>query len=403
MRRSFSGQLLTATCVVAATLTTPLCEAFAESASAQEETAITDENRETVRMKTVFGQRVADMEAGCVVAEYFLLEKEFEQTKTNYDQRIALLTATIRGKSTAERRRRFKTIVDMGNAKTAIDKYHTRMKKACHPRYLSDALDADLKACDLDSAEAKLGKLRGIRRQLKLIGDQMRTVSKGGVGVANTAAIDVEAVSIWTVNAPPFFEGAEKAVRDYRAKQKSTPNGGDVCTDGEVIELDDVSGPPPEPAADPLGEDLCERVDGELLDPDYERDCNLLAPILGTWVNLELGGSIEFRLQADRTLSAFVGAANQRMEYYGYSNGMEILRGYRLAGVDGGTWLVWVNSGAEFSAKMPSREAGEQFGQAAWNQTRATIFIPKNDPNSIKLPGQLQWRLSDGKKWVRQR
>jgi len=402
MRGSISSQLLTAICASAAAIVTPLAEPLAAPAAAQDPTKITDSNRETIRMATVFESRIAGMETGCVVAEYFLLEKEFAQTKGNFDQRIALLTQTIRGKSTAERQRRFKVIVDLGNAKSAIDKYHSRMKQACHPRYISDALDADLKACNLDDAEAKLGKLRGIRRQLKLIRDQILAIKNGGADVANTRSFDTDAVSVWTVNVPPIFERSEKAVEDYRKAKTSKPNGGDVCTDGEVIELDDVSGPPSEPV-DQFGEDLCERVDGALLDPDYERDCNALAPILGTWVNLELGGSIEFRLQADRTLSTFVGASNERMEYYGYTNGMEILRGYRFAGVNGGTWLVWVNSGSEFSAKMPSREPGEQFGEAAWVQSRATIYIPKNDPNAIKLPGQLQWRISDGKRWVRQR
>jgi len=390
-----------------------LAVAFTSPTLAQGPIKITDTNRETQSVHTQFKSRVGALQSGCRLAEYFVLNKELNDASTTLTQRVTFFTDTMSTQSNAEKRRRFTIIADIQRAQRAIAEYEARNKKACHPRYISDAIQDDLDACKLVDAEEKLDKLRGIQRQFNLIRRQINAARKANRSSEFLNSIDVTTLGIWAVNSPPFFQRSEQAVKAYRERAKATPNGGDACTDGETIELDDLSGGPSEdvemadvneePVAQLEGIEVnpCERINGRL-DPMNAQTCQAWAPILGTWVNREYGGSIVFRLRSDRTVSAYVGTANKRMEHYGYTNGMEILRSYHLAGQNGGTWLVWAQGGEEFSAKMPDREPGQQFSEASWNQTRATIFINKNSPNAIGLPGQLRWRISNGKAWVRQ-
>jgi hypothetical protein len=339
------------------------------------------------RVKKAFGQRVAAVIENISLAEYLTLRKEL------YDyldilQKQSEFYSPNRSYQTEERRvYAAKRFADISAAHDLVTRYSYFSSFRYEPTLLSKYIFDLREKCKNDEADQLLSRFRSLVRQYKSRSDAATlagTKSKINVGGAYDDYL----------SAKSEYKRAKSAPRKKCEDKKNT---GDTDSGGEVVELDDIGG---EPTAPPAELDPCERIDGQI-DPMNAGDCKAWAPILGTWVNREYGGSITFRLRADRTVSAYIGSSNERMRYYGYEEGMEILNGWKLAGVNGATWQIWAKDGFEFAAKMPGRKPGQTFGQAAWNRS-GTIFIDKKRPNAISLPGQLKWRLSNGAAWMRQ-
>ncbi|MEP2100868.1 MAG: hypothetical protein ABJP02_14210 [Parasphingorhabdus sp.] len=339
------------------------------------------------RVKKTFGKRFAAVTETVSLTEYLALREEL------YDyldilQKQSELYSPSRSYRTEERRTdAAKRFADISAAHDLVTRYSYLSSFRYEPTMLSKHIINLREKCKNDEADQLLSRLRSLVRQYKSRSDTATlagTKSKIYIGAAYDDYLSAQSEYKRAKNAP-------------RKECEDKKNTGDANSGGEVVELDDIGG---EPTAAPTELDPCERINGQI-DPMNARDCKAWAPILGTWVNREYGGSITFRLRADRTVSAYIGSSNERMRYYGYKEGMEILNGWKLAGVNGATWQIWAKDGFEFAAKMPGRKPGQTFGQAAWNPS-GMIFIDKKHPNAISLPGQLKWRLSNGTAWMRQ-
>jgi len=117
--------------------------------------------------------------------------------------------------------------------------------------------------------------------------------------------------------------------------------------------------------------------------------------VSGRWniASGDMGGQIEFRVDADGTLSGYIVAANRRMTEEGYTEGMQIIRGYRPAGTDGVTWRYWAKDGQYFSAQKPGRKQDEIHGISAW-KAGGVIFLPKNS-DSVSIDPRLAGRMDN--------
>ncbi|MEL6486302.1 MAG: hypothetical protein AAFQ13_04040 [Pseudomonadota bacterium] len=133
--------------------------------------------------------------------------------------------------------------------------------------------------------------------------------------------------------------------------------------------------------------------------PTTNTDCRNFDPVLGVWGNARYGGTIEFREDADGTLSGFVVTANSLMQENGFEPGMQILRGLRLAPARG-TRSFWADRGEWLSPKRPDAAPGERYGSAEWN-SGAQIYIQTAKPGVIKMPSGLSGRLGNYTDWIR--
>ncbi|WP_114520555.1 hypothetical protein [Altererythrobacter sp. ZODW24] len=352
-----------------------------------------EENPDLIKARQAFKGRIDRILKSCDIVRFRKLRAEvdtaYRQLEKDGDAYASDNTyANERLKKFAERRRG-----EIQLAQFEVASYLSRLHD-CDPHSLSETVIDAIGGCKSTGANRTLARLQRVVQLYKRQYDRAADVERLGLGGdgKNPDQLTAKKAQIEYNHARNALYRAQL----HRASCESKAHKGDIATGGETVELADVSSGP----ADPLGNDPCERVDGELLDEAYERDCTAWASILGTWHNREMGGTIEFRLREDRTISAYVGNANERMRYYGYVNGMEILNGWKFGGANGVTWSVWAKDGFQFSAKMPGREPGQTFGEAAWNRG-GTIYIDKKNPNAIGLPGQLKWRLSNGKAWVR--
>jgi hypothetical protein len=127
-------------------------------------------------------------------------------------------------------------------------------------------------------------------------------------------------------------------------------------------------------------------------------DCDSLDVLAGRWHNEKYGGVIELRLEAEGTLSGYVLSINEIMLAEGYEPGMQIMRGFRLGGVDGITWAIWTEGGEIFSAVKPDRTPGQPWGEAQWI-TNGNIHIDKSLPNNLSMPPLLESRLGNYETW----
>lgn len=145
---------------------------------------------------------------------------------------------------------------------------------------------------------------------------------------------------------------------------------------------------------------LCEKKDGQQSVAEHSDICRNWSLLLGEWTNLDYGGTIEFKLLPDKTVSAYIVKVSERMLKQGYAKDMQIARGWELGGTDAGTWKVFARNGEVLSAKLPSRDAGSIFGTAKWVEG-GIIHIHRDRAGIVNLPAQLEGRISDYKDWVR--
>ncbi|MEM6857040.1 MAG: hypothetical protein AAF559_04140 [Pseudomonadota bacterium] len=130
---------------------------------------------------------------------------------------------------------------------------------------------------------------------------------------------------------------------------------------------------------------------------EEDRMCRAWTPLLGAWTSPEFGGEIEFRLQGNNTVSAFVSRVSERMRMQGYTKGMLIARGLKTP-KSGGTWSFFAGGGEAFDAAQPG--ATGSLGQAKWTPD-ALVHINVKEPGVLNLPATLEGNLSDYNEWVR--
>ncbi|QTD57337.1 hypothetical protein [Parasphingorhabdus cellanae] len=360
--------------------------AHAQSKKAVKEKAV-NEGPAVRRVRKEFDQRTAASIEGINLGVYEKLYDELVENRETLKKQAELYSPDRSYPSKEREQYAAGRFADINAAQQITDKYIIAIRDAHDVESLRSRIESLRQQCENEKADKLLERIKNLIPEFK---KRWQAAKLAG----SHSKIDSESAFYEYDRARNFYLIAKSYPRK---KCKIKNNSGDSDSGGEVIELDDIGG---EPDAEQVELDPCERVDGRL-NPMNASECRAWAPVLGTWVNRQYGGSITFRLRSDRTVSAYIGNTNERMRYYGYENGMEILHGWGLAGSNGATWLVWANGGFEFAAKMPGRKPGQTFGQAAWNRS-GTIFVDKKNPNSISLPGQLKWRLSNGTAWVRQ-
>ena len=121
--------------------------------------------------------------------------------------------------------------------------------------------------------------------------------------------------------------------------------------------------------------------------------------LLGRWKIDRYGGSVDFVLERDGTVSATISGSNNYMRREGYTAGMTIIRGLQFKGSNGVTWVAWTKGGRHLSAHKPGRKPGQTYGQASWINT-GVVFLQKGK-NHINVPAQLSGRLGNYAKWYK--
>jgi hypothetical protein len=110
---------------------------------------------------------------------------------------------------------------------------------------------------------------------------------------------------------------------------------------------------------------------------------------------------IETTMAADGTLSGTVIATSERMRRNGFTEGMQILRGYRMANASN-TWLAVGNGGQYFiPAEANSRPGQVYYDTAKWSTGGNVLYVATATPDVLSLPATIEGRLSDYKPWVR--
>jgi hypothetical protein len=126
-----------------------------------------------------------------------------------------------------------------------------------------------------------------------------------------------------------------------------------------------------------------------------------VALLLGRWSAAREGGVIETTMAADGTLSGTVIATSERMRRNGFTEGMQILRGYRMANASN-TWLAVGNGGQYFiPAEANSRPGQVYYDTAKWSTGGNVLYVATATPDVLSLPATIEGRLSDYKPWVR--
>jgi len=161
-----------------------------------------------------------------------------------------------------------------------------------------------------------------------------------------------------------------------------------------------IGEPAGEPPPSSTGVNLCSRTDDQSDLAEYADFCRDWSLLLGEWTNPVYGGTIEFKLLPDKTVSAYISKVSERMLNQGYRRNMQIARGWEFGGTDAGTWKFFARNGEVLSAKIPNRDAGSIFGTEVWVQA-GIIHIHRDRPGVVNLPAQLEGRISDYKDWVR--
>ena len=240
--------------------------------------------------------------------------------------------------------------------------YQGLIESNCSPSWVADLVILAKQSCAPQRVQARLTKLRALVQLHKNRYDA--AVAAGANSTINTAVAKKT-----YEDAVKSYEAADNYRRPESEGECETPGSGDVEL-GETVELPDIGGGPEQAGAD--------------LQWGW---------IAGNWDIADIGGQIEYRVEADGTLSAYIAATNQRMIDHGYSAGMQIIRGYRMAGADGVTWRAWANGGEIFSAQYPRRGPGDVWGTAQWIDG-GSIYLPK-DGSSVSFPPLLANRLAN--------
>lgn len=165
-------------------------------------------------------------------------------------------------------------------------------------------------------------------------------------------------------------------------------------------ETAEMGAPAETPSPSNTNANLCRSNNEHPGNTAYSDICKKLSPLLGEWASPEFGGTIEFVLLPDKTVSLYIRKASERMLQQGYSRDMLIARAWEYGGTDSGTWKLFARNGEVLSAKFPGRDAGAIFGTASWVKS-GIIHIHRDRPGVLNLPAQLEGRISDYKAWVR--
>jgi hypothetical protein len=243
----------------------------------------------------------------------------------------------------------------------------------CRPatRYFGQAIEA-ANGCYLETAFDHVSRLRAIANNYAV--QQKRMLALGGFGrVALGRASDYAGQS---------KSSFETALAAYNKARTDCPQ----------------KKPAPPPAAAPADAapiDSCTATGGNRPNPA----CAAAAPLLGRWRNKKYGGVVELRMEGDGTITGIIVTDSEQMRGYGYRAGMPILRRLKMA-PPSSIWSSYATGGQYFSAAMPGRKAGEQYGEAYWDEP-ALINIHRDRPNRLDLPATLGGRLGRYELWER--
>ncbi len=310
------------------------------------------------RMKRLFESRVVATDQRCVLRVYFPLVAELRATRATLEQNVALFSEAAPSGSQVRSQDQIAREADARAAFRTVNSYLYRALDNCNPTRLSIRVFEWKQACFPSYAEQNLVRLREIVPLYKQRADAAQAAgSSSTVNAAQARRDYLEAV-----------QALDRSER-FRPQGCDTPRAGDTDTGGETVELGEISGGPEE--------------------PDLEAQWSWIA---GLWDIDRIGGQIEFRVEADGTLSAYIAATNQRMIDHGYAPGMQIARGYRMEGANGVTWRYWANGGEIFSAQYPNRGPGETWGTAGWING-GVIYLPTDSAN-VSFPALLANRLA---------
>ncbi|MEP3829534.1 MAG: hypothetical protein ABJM47_15670, partial [Lentilitoribacter sp.] len=254
------------------------------------------------RIEKQFGKRVASVVRTATVSQYRLLDAELLENDRLLFEQAKLFSPENSYRTEAKRREAAKRWSDIQAARILINAYNISLARSNDPESFNRMIQRLKYNCNPQEAAQLLEKFGKIVQQYKARLDAAKLAGKRSKISPVIAKGDYD-------NAKKWFERA----KNYQSPEcKDKTSTGDADGGGEVIELDDIVGGPD---AEQVERDPCDRINDQT-DPVIVGECRAWASILGTWVNREYGGSITFRLRADRTVSAYIGTANERMRYY---------------------------------------------------------------------------------------
>ncbi|MEP0390897.1 MAG: hypothetical protein ABJ205_06345 [Erythrobacter sp.] len=326
------------------------------------------------RMKRLFEARVVTIMRTCHLGQYAELRAELRSTRDTVSDNHTLLSTSPQPQDANQRRDRADRRQDLYHAGILLRDYDQNLYGSCDPASLERSVIFFKEVCAPDYTSEKLAKLQMVVGLYKQRAEAARAL--GGNSTISSRKALVE------------YEAALKNYKDassYRPSDceepppnSNLPNSGDIDDGGDTIEIADIGSGP-----DGL-------LAGAAPTDDLERQWSW---VVGLWDIDGIGGQIEFRVEADGTLSAYIAATNQHMIDHGYVSGMQVARGFRMAGTDGVTWRYWANSGEVFSAQYPDRGPGDTWGTARWIEG-GVMFLPKNRAN-VSINPLLKNRLAN--------
>lgn len=336
------------------------------------------------RVKRNFEKRTADVIKSCSLGAQQILLKELKaEAQLLLSQRSLLLDRMMTLKDKDVKAAAKQRNDDLEDAFSIVTNYETNVTRACSPIGLSNEIISLKRLCKDKEAGILLAKLKSLTAEYKKQFQAAKLAGKRSTISPRTAEAQYNRATeaynrAWTYQAP---------------KCNDEKNKGDADSGGEVVELDDISGPSTEPAISP--------ADQEALD-ERNRAEEKSAWLLGDWkYKAWRGGTtdavLRFKLESGGTISGTLMSTTPEMAQKGYQAGMTLLRGIRDTSHQlnrpAAIWSHRADVAEIFSPRDPKRKPGQIYGQAQWIKG-GVIFLEKKTSElggSTGFGNRLNW------------